>query len=230
MRILPNISSYFSNLFKINVHFKELLDESRSLSNHLNKTPISLSEMEAQLLSTLVASHSCKKFVEIGTLTGYSALWILHGLREEGELFTFEKDDKHARAALQVFNKFHDLADRGEIGFKGKRVHLYEGAAEEALKILSDKGPFDGVFIDGNKSAYDQYLNWAEANLKKGGIIIGDNIFLKGAVWGDNSLNQFNEKQIKSMQNFNMRLADSKKYTSTIIPTNEGMFFAVKNF
>lgn len=227
------LSTLFARDHLIDPSFSELLADSRKMSNLLNKTEISVSENEARILSTLVASHACKKFVEIGTLTAYSALWILRGLPEGGELFTFEKQDSHARQALEVFNRFHQLADQGALGFRGKRAHLYEGDAEENLKIIEEQGPFDGIFIDGNKSAYGRYLDWAESNLKKGGIIVADNVFLKGAVWQQglgHTNSVFSEKQIHVMQEFNQRLAESKRYQSVILPTVEGLFFAIKKF
>lgn len=228
----PALEKYTSDLFDKDYEFAGMLAASRNLSNEIQKTPISLSENEARILSTLVASHNCKNFVEIGTLTGYSALWILHALVDGGELFTFEKNDAHAKAALEVFVKVHLLSEAGKPGFKGKRIHLYEGDAEETLKVIEDKGPFDGIFIDGNKSAYPLYLDWAEANLKKGGIIIADNVFLGGSVWGatTESSQRFGPSQVAAMQSFNQRLADRRKYTSAIFPTGEGLFFAVKNF
>ena len=207
---------YLKELYKLDENFDGLLKESRFLSDKLNKTSISLSKGEGKILSSLVAAHNCKSFVEVGTLTGYSALWILQGLADNGELFTCEKDDRHAQAALSIFEKFHTYAEKGLPGFKGKRAHLFEGDAEETLKQISEKGPFDGIFIDGNKAAYCRYLDWAEVNLKKGGIIIGDNVFCGGAVWGNDPSGRFTENQARVMREFNSRLADPDKYLSAI--------------
>lgn len=197
-----------------------LFETARLAAFALNKAAISLSPTEARLLSTLISSHSCKKFVEIGTLTGTSALWILHGLHKEGTLWTFEKDAVHAKAAKEILKEYQ--RHQGS-----QKIHVIEGDAALKLSSIEGEGLFDGIFIDGNKSAYGLYLDWAEKNLKKGALIIADNIFLGGAVFTGNTAG-FSKKQIEIMREFNRRLADPEKYQSAIVPTVEGLFVALK--
>jgi predicted O-methyltransferase YrrM len=194
----------------------------RDACRQLGKAAISLSHNEARLMSTLIRAHGCQRFVEIGTLTGASALWILHGMRAGGELWTCEKDEEHAQAAKEVFEHWG-------IQNPEKTVHLVEGDARETLKSIAADGPFDGIFIDGNKAAYGDYLDWAEQNLEKGALILADNIFLGGAVFTGNTA-QFSRKQIEVMRSFNQRLADSQRYYSAVVPTGEGLFMAIKLF
>lgn len=201
-----------------NNEFYQLLDLAKKNSKQLGLEGISISALEGRIVSFLVKNHRCKKFVEIGTLTGYSALWIAQGM-EKGELFTLEKDEKHAQFALEVFNDF-------ETKFNSNvKIKLVLGDAVETLHSLSKFAPFDGIFIDGNKAAYVEYLNWAESNLKSGALILADNVYLSGSVWGKKE-DSFSNKQIKVMNEFNQRLASSKNYESCIIPTNEGLFAA----
>jgi predicted O-methyltransferase YrrM len=193
------------------------LDMARLAADGFGKGSISLGDLEAQLMSTLIRSHGCKKFVEIGTLTGASALWILQGLGNDGELWTFEKDVKHADEAKKV------LAN-------GK-VNIITGDAVETLASIEKEGPFDGIFIDGNKGAYGHYLDWAEKNLKKGALILADNVFLRGSVFEEVvESNVFSKKQIEVMRAFNRRLADPSLYAGSIVPTSEGLFIATKLF
>jgi len=199
-----------------------LFEEAREASRQLGKAGISLSPHEARLVSTLIHMHGCKKFVEIGTLTGVSALWILQGLAAGGELWTLEKDESHAKIARGIFEKYQKI-------HSDKTVHLLEGDAQKTLATLDSQGPFDGIFIDGNKSAYGAYLEWAEKNVKKGGLILADNVFLGGAVLTGNKAT-FSKKQIDVMKAFNEQLADPKRYNSSIIPTGEGLFLAIKLF
>ncbi|PIS10863.1 MAG: O-methyltransferase [Bdellovibrio sp. CG10_big_fil_rev_8_21_14_0_10_47_8] len=210
--------SYLQQLFPTEMH--RLLDQARAASTEVGKAGISLGAQEARLVATLVRSHGCRKFVEIGTLTGASALWILQGLQNGGKLWTLEKDPKHAQIASDILAQYKD----GE-----KQVELIRGDAQETLKTLNAQGPFDGLFIDGNKSAYGAYLDWAEQNLEKGALIIADNVFLGGSVFTGNKA-QFSKKQIEVMREFNRRLADPQKYLSSILPTGEGLFVAVKLF
>jgi predicted O-methyltransferase YrrM len=199
-----------------------LFEEAREFARQIGKAPIGLSPHEARLVASLIHLAGCKKFVEIGTLTGVSALWIAEALPAGGELWTLEKDEKHAQFAKEIFAKYHHHKP-------GKKIHLIEGDAKLTLKSIQELAPFDGIFIDGNKAAYGIYLDWAEKNLKKGALILADNIFLGGAVVTGNKA-VFSKKQIEVMKSFNERLADPKRYFSAVIPTGEGLFAAIKLF
>lgn len=210
------------NLSAKDKKFWELLQIAREFSDSLNKTGISLSPVEGRMLATLVKSHNCKSFVEIGTLTGSSGLWILRGLLHSGCLHTFENNPNHAEKAKIVFEQYQThFADHS------KSIHVHLGDAECLLPTITNAGPFDGIFIDGNKSAYGRYLDWAEQNIRTGGLIIADNVFLSGGVWGEQD-HPFSEKQISVMQSFNARLADENKFLTTFIPTSEGLSVSIK--
>lgn len=210
--------NYLHQLFSDEV--SPLFAKARQFSDEMGKTPISLSAVEGRLLATLIKSHGCKKFVEIGTLTGYSALWIASSLGPGGKLWTFEKDVKHASHAQTVLSDYQKQNP-------GIELQVIQGDAQVTLPSIDSEGPFDGIFIDGNKSAYGDYLDWAEKNLAPGALILADNIFLGGSVFSGN-IAQFSKKQIAVMRSFNERLSDPKKYFSCIIPTGEGLFCAIK--
>lgn len=214
--VLNNREAYMESLLKKENELKQL---SREFAEELGLARISISPAEAQLIRTLLHSHGVKKFVEIGTLTGLSAQYIFEALPEGGELWTLEKDPKHGDMAQQIFSQL----DQSK-----KKIHLVMGDARAELDKISSQGPFDGVFIDGNKAAYFDYLVWAEKNLRPGGLILADNIFLSGAVWGEATQQRFSEKQIRVMQEFNRRLADPQLFEAAIVPTFEGLYVAVK--
>jgi predicted O-methyltransferase YrrM len=189
--------------------------EARKGSDLLQKTPISLGFVESQVISFLIRQHQCKRFVEVGSLTGASALWILKAMPVEGKLWTLEKDPKHAEIAKKI------LAS-------DSRATVVEGDARETLRAIESEGPFDGIFIDGNKAAYGDYLDWAEMNLISGGLIIADNVFLGGSVFEDIKNSQFSEKQVNVMKLFNQRLANEEIFHFCLIPTAEGLMVAIK--
>lgn len=195
--------------------------EARRNAEQLHKEGISLSHSESQLISFLVRNFDCRKFVEIGTLTGASGLWILQGLATGGTLWTCEMDPKHVALAKPLLET--------QAQSQNKRCLILEGDAKKTIQTIQSEGPFDGILIDGNKGAYGRYLDWADANLKKGGLLILDNVFLGGSVWGEESAS-FSDKQTKVMQEVNRRLADSSRYDSVLVPTHEGLFVAVKKF
>lgn len=178
-----------------------------------------ISPVEGKILHTLVRMIGAERIVEIGTLGGYSAIWMARALPEKGKLYAIESDYKKESRILNNF---------AHCGVSSK-TELLIGRGNDVLPKLVDNGPFDVVFIDADKANYVNYLEWAEQNVRKGGLIIGDNTFLFGAVYGDNS-REMPEKMVKVMQEFNRRLADSEKYTSVIMPTAEGLTVAMKEF
>jgi predicted O-methyltransferase YrrM len=203
---------YIKNLYGEDDALKK---RAREFSRELAKERISLSAVEARMMATIIAAQGSKKFVEIGTLTGYSALWILEAIGDKGHLWTFEKDAAHAQKAREVF--------------AGKsNVTLMEGDAEQTLAQIESFGPFDGIFIDGNKGAYGKYLDWAEKNLRSGGLVIADNIFLGGSVWDSLGDERWSKSVVETMQKVNQRLADRNRYFGAIVPTSEGLFVAIK--
>lgn len=213
--VLSNKEEYLSELFSKENETKKL---SRQFAEELGLARISVSPAEAQLIKTLVQMHGCRKFVEIGTLTGLSAQYLFEALPEGATLWTLEKDPKHGEKSAEVFSKL----DQSK-----KKIKLVMGDAREELQKLEAEGPFDGVFIDGNKAAYMDYLLWAEKNLRPGGLVLADNVFLNGSVWGEES-QRFSDKQVRIMREFNQRLADPNIYDSAIAPTFEGLFIGIK--
>lgn len=193
--------------------------KSRSEAEALGLARISVSPNEARILGLLMSLHQSLKVIEIGTLTGLSAQAILGAMPAGGKLWTFEKNPDHAQRAEAILNA---------LSFSNKSFEVVIGDAQQKLGEIENQGPFDAVFIDGNKAAYGSYLEWTEKNLRSGGLVIADNVFLSGAVWGEETTQKFNTKQIEGMKKFNQRLADPKLYESAILPTSEGLFVAIK--
>lgn len=200
-------------------HFNQWEQISRQNSEKLQLGGISLSRAEASMLRWAVQQRPALKAVEIGTLTGLSGLYILDGLQQGATLWTLEKNPEHAQMAQQVLEPFAKS--------QGKNVQLVVGDARETLLNLETSGPFDFVFIDGNKAAYCDYLDWAEKNLKPGTILVGDNVLLGGEI-GEVEGKIFSKKQIQVMRNFNERLLHSGKWKSILIPTSEGLMISEK--
>lgn len=214
-----NQAQYISSL--MNQESKGEL-QSRLFAEQLGLGRISLSTNEAGILEMMIRLHGGEKFVEIGTLTGLSMQAILRALPENAKLWTLEKNTIHADYAAQALMN-SELSEKKKL-----QVQFIVGDARQTLQEMTAQSPFDGVFIDGNKAAYLDYLKWSEENIKPGGIIIADNVFLSGAVWGEETKQKFSEKQIRVMQEFNRSLFNFEKYFSALIPTEEGMIVAIK--
>lgn len=187
---------------------------------------MSVSPVEAKILQVLIQMIQAKKIIELGCFAGFSAYMMSQQTQLEQnpmadfKIHSFEMNANFANKARENFART-GVADK---------IQIHEGKALDNLKKIEDQGPFDLIFIDADKPAYCQYLDWAEQNIRKGGIIIGDNTFLFGAVVHESCPDNESEKRWKIMREFNARLADSNKYTSIMLPTVEGMTIAIKNF
>jgi predicted O-methyltransferase YrrM len=193
----------------------EALKELRLQTTHVNDQ-ISIYPEEGKLLQVLIRLGKIKRIVEIGCLSGYSALWMAAALPPDGEIITIEKDAVRAT--------------RAKANLTDPRIKLMTGDALQVLQSLSAQAPFDMVFIDADKLNYNNYLEWAEKNIRQGGLIVGDNSLLFDAVWMAETPLRVRQTALTAMREFNRRLADPDKYTGILLPTAEGMTIAVKNF
>jgi len=183
-----------------------------------NRWGINIGASEGKILQFLIQLGRVEKAVEIGTLFGYSAVWMARALPANGHLYTIERDHESARQAAKAFE---------EANLKNK-ITLLEGEALDVLATLAPKGPFDLVFIDANKSAYVEYLDWAILNLKPGGLVVADNTLLGGHVIHDQKPEALSNRQYHGMREFNSRLAAQESFVSMILPTAEGLSVAIK--
>lgn len=175
---------------------------------------------EGQILWVLGSLINAKKIIEIGSLVGYSASWLLRVLPDDGRLYLFEKNPTHGKKLadnLRQFTNYHNAT-------------IILGDALQALPTIEEQGPFDLVFIDANKAAYPLYLDWCEKYVRKNGLIIGDNTLLFNQVHHQSCPENTNEKQWRAMRSFNERLAESCHYRSFLLPTHEGLTIAQKMF
>ncbi len=131
---------------------------------------IQVSPAQGKLLYLLARVAGARRILEIGTLGGFSSIWLARALPEDGELVTLELDPEHARVA-------RDNLDRAGVG---GRVRVVVGAASETLPTLA--APFDLVFIDADKQSYTTYLDWAIRLCRPGALIIADNVIRGGEV------------------------------------------------
>ncbi len=159
---------------------KTLLEEDAVLEEILRRSkdaglpPHNVSPCQAQLLSLLVRITGARRVLEVGTLGGYSTIWMARALPENGVIVTIESSKVHAKVARQNF-----VTARIE-----NRIRLLESDAKVALKGLAKDrvAPFDLVFIDADKPSNPQYLALALKLARSGSVIISDNVVRDGEV------------------------------------------------
>ncbi|TIW00327.1 MAG: O-methyltransferase [Mesorhizobium sp.] len=140
---------------------------------------IDVSAAQGKLLSLLVRIGSVKKVLEIGTLGGYSTVWMARALPADGKVVTLELDPHHAKVARSNFER---------AGVSDK-VDLRIGPALQSLAALANEnaGPFDLIFIDADKPNNPNYLDWAMKLARSGTVIVCDNVIRDGAVVDERS-------------------------------------------
>lgn len=175
--------------------------------------PIAVSADVGRMLKILVSMTPGRRALELGTLGGFSAIWIARGLAQDGKLTTIEYDPKHAAFARR------EIQEAGE----GDRVEVVEGAALSVLPELAERwgpGTVDFAFVDAVKREYVEYFNLIRPLIKSGGLIVADNVFGTGAGWID---------QGYGTDEFNRLMAADPDFEAVAVPIREGVLIARRN-
>ena len=173
---------------------------------------INVSPEEGKLLHLLLLLIQAKTVLEIGSLGGYSGVWLARALPADGRLVTIERDPKHARIAREAFAAA-GLQDR---------IELIEGPALEVLPTL--KPGFDAVFIDADKEPLPHYFAWGMKLLRRGGLLLSDNAFFHGAAVDPND----QSPNAEGVRKFNELASRDPRLVATIIPVRDGLVIGVK--
>jgi len=181
------------------------LDAALEASAAAGLPPIAVSPALGKLLHVLATAVGAKRILEIGTLGGYSTIWLARALPADGRVVTLEIDPKHAEVARRNFARA-GVADR---------IDLKLGAALDTLPALRADGPFDFVFIDADKGGYAAYLPWAITLSRPGALIIADNVVRAGKITDAASTDQ----NVQGIRRFNDVLAAERRVVATEIQT-----------
>jgi len=195
----------------------EVLREIRERSERAGLPRIAVGPMDGLHLEVLARAAGARRGVEIGTLGGYSGVCLARGMGAAGILHTFELDPGRAEVARRSFQQAGVAA----------QVRIHVGEALELLPSIEGEGPFDLVFIDADKQGYPAYLDWAERNLRVGGIVLGDNAFAFGHVH-ESAPSGDDATAVAPLRAFAERLARGGRFRATMLPTAEGLALGVK--
>jgi predicted O-methyltransferase YrrM len=143
-------------------------------SDEAGLPPIAVSPLQGRMLNLLARAQHARRILELGTLGGYSAIWLAGALPPDGKLITLEADPKHAEVARA------NLARAG----LDTVAEVREGRAAGLLAAMAAAGepPFDLIFIDADKPGYPDYFTWSLRLSRPGTMIIADNVVRDGAV------------------------------------------------
>jgi len=203
------LERYVTELFAVE---DPILAKIRARHAAENLPPINVSPEEGKLLHLLLLSIQANRVLEIGSLGGYSGVWLARALPPTGKLITIEKDPHHASIAREAFKA---------AGLEA-RVELIEGSAIELLPTLSSG--FDAVFIDADKEPLPKYFDWGMRLLRRGGLLLCDNAFFHGAALDQND----RSGSALGVRAFNELAANDPRLVATIIPVRDGLVVGLK--
>ena len=203
------VGDYLSSLFGAE---DETLSALREAADRNGLPPISISPDEGKLLQVLLSAIGARRVLEVGTLGGYSAIWMARALPADGSLLSIELDPVHAEFARSFISR---------AGLDGI-VEVQVGRALDVLPAL-DGSKFDAIFLDADKEPLPTYLEWALRLVRPGGLIIADN-----ALWGGRVLDQsVNDDATRAVREFNRRFATDPRITGVVVPTHDGVAIGI---
>lgn len=169
--------------------------------------PINVSACQGKFLHLLALIQKAEKILEIGTLGGYSTIWLAKALPPQGRLISLEKDPRHAELA------------RANIA-NANLAHLVEirvGAALETLPQIEAEGlaPFDLIFIDADKPNNSEYFKWSVRLSRRGSLIISDNVVRQGSILDETS----QDPNVQGIRQFNELLASESRVSAAVVQT-----------
>ncbi len=183
------------------------LDAALLASSKAGLPPINVSPNQGKMLELLARAIGARRVLEIGTLGGYSTIWLARGVGEGGRVITLEIDQAYADIARENI-------DRAELS---NRVEVRVGAAADVMRAMVEhrQGPFDLIFIDADKDGYPEYLDLSLELSRAGTLIVADNVVRDGGVIDAKT----KDPQIQGVRRFLERVANERRVDATAIQT-----------
>ena len=198
--VWQRVDAYVDDLFLTE---DAVLQATLHASHAAGLPPISVTPAQGKFLHLLAKIQGARRTLEIGTLGGYSTIWLARALPPGGELITLELSETHARVARENILRA-GLTDV---------VDIRVGQALGTLREI--RGVFDFIFIDADKPAYADYFQWALKLSRPGTVIIADNVVRKGAVADDAST----DANVQGVRRFHGLVAAEPRVSATVIQT-----------
>jgi len=202
--VWAKVDGYFGDLLAPS---DEKLDAALSANEKAGLPQIDVTSLQGKFLEFLVRISGARRVLEIGTLGGYSTIWMARALPDGGRMVTLELNPHHARVAIG------NLQNAG----LSERVEVRVGPANESLATLVTvtSEQFDLIFIDADKQGYPEYLRWALKLSHPGTVIVADNVVRDGKVIDANS----NDANVQGVREFTAQLAAEPRLSATVLQT-----------
>ena len=193
---------------------RDLLADLRRETEIKCLNPIMLSgKVQGVFLSVISKIINPKNVLEIGTYSGYSTLCMAKGLATNGIIHTIDKNEE----LLEIQNKYFEKS-----GYRNQ-IRQYTGNALEIIPRI--KVNFDMIFLDADKENYSNYLDIVKTKLKKGGVLLTDNVLWHGKVLKSS---ETNDETTKLIDKFNKKLALDSNFKTAMLPLRDGISVSIK--
>ncbi len=179
------------------------LDAALRASAEANLPNIQVAPNQGKLLHLLAQTLNAQRILEIGTLGGYSTIWLARALSPAGRIVTLEYNPMHADVARKNI----------EHAGLSERVDIRVGKAIDTLPKLA--GPFDFIFIDADKSSMPEYFAWSLKLSRPGTLIVADNVVRKGAVIDEHST----DESVRGVRRLVEMISKEKRVSATVLQT-----------
>jgi caffeoyl-CoA O-methyltransferase len=188
---------------------KELREETYA---HMDLPQMLSGPMQGQVLKQIASIIQANRILEVGMFTGYSALCFAEGMAEGGTIMTMDLNPQ----AISIARKYFERSSYA------KQITIMEGTALESLKVIDPKPPFDLVFIDADKGNYLNYYQAVLPMVRKGGVILVDNVLWSGRVLHPES------DMDKAIVDFNSHIKSDNRVSKVMLPVRDGIFVLQK--
>lgn len=202
-KLWSKVEKYFAGMIGEDAALKAALKDCKKAK----LPPIGVAPNEGKFLQLVAKMIGARRILEVGTLGGYSTIWLARSLGEGGKLTTLEYDKKHAEVARKNITRA-GLEDVVEI-----RVGDAKGTMPEL--VSEGAGPFDLIFLDADKEGYTTYFEWSLKLSREGTVIIADNVVRDGEVLKAKS----KDAGVPGIRRFNNAVAKENRVSATPIQT-----------
>ena len=210
---MDHLSEYIVSLFAPE---DELLGALREEADRTGLPPTAISADAGRFLQVLLRSIGARRVLEVGTLGGYSAIWMARALPPAGVVVTLEREERHAEFARRY------VARAGLAAV----VDVRQGRALDILPSL-DGEEFDLIYLDADRGPIATYFDWAMRLVRLGGLIVAHNVLLGGRVAEQAS--RTDDEDLRAVRAFNLRIAGDRRVTSILMPAYDGFLVTVVN-
>jgi predicted O-methyltransferase YrrM len=201
--VWTKVDNYFGGLLTPK---DEKLDAALRANEKAGLPAIDVTGLQGKFLDFLVRVSGARRVLEIGTLGGYSTIWIARALPEGGSVVSLELEQHHAEVARANL-KNAGVLDRVEI--------VVRPALDTLPELEKTRAPFDLIFIDADKEGYPQYLHWALKLSRPGTVIVADNVVREGKVIEPDC----DDTAVQGVQRFTELLAAEPRLSATVLQT-----------